>query len=67
MEVCVVKVVVDMDLCEGNAMCMGSAPEVFQVNGDKVTVVQQQPGDELRHKVEDAVRACPTQALSLED
>ena len=28
------KVVVDFDVCESNAVCMGIAPEVFEVRDD---------------------------------
>ena len=46
------KVVVDFDLCESNAICMGIAPEVFEVRDDDfLYVLQEEPGDELRPKV----------------
>lgn len=61
------RVLVDRDTCEGNAMCMGVAPEVFELADDgKVTIRDESPAEEMRAKMEDAVRACPTQALSLE-
>ena len=61
-------VVVDYDLCESNAVCMGLAPEVFEVRDDNfLYVLQDEPGEELRAKVEEAVRVCPTQAISLAD
>ena len=62
------KVVVDFDLCESNAICMGIAPEVFEVRDDDfLYVLQEEPGPELRPKVEDAVRRCPKQAIAIED
>jgi ferredoxin len=62
------KVVVDFDLCESNAICMGVAPEVFEVRDDNfLYVLQENPPDELRGKVEDAVRQCPRQAISIDD
>jgi ferredoxin len=62
-----VKVVVDYDLCESNAICMGIAPEVFEVrDDDNLYVLQEEPPEELRVKVEEAVRRCPKQAISLE-
>jgi len=61
------KVVVDVKVCEGNAVCMGLAPGVFDVQGDeKAHVIDDHPSEQLRAKVEEAVRACPTQAISLE-
>ncbi len=62
------KVVVDFDLCESNAICMGVAPEVFEVRDDDfLYVLQEHPGDELRPQVEEAVRRCPKQAIAIED
>jgi len=62
------KVVVDFDLCESNAICMGVAPEVFEVRDDDfLYVLQEHPGEELRGKVEEAVQRCPKQAISIED
>ncbi len=60
------KVVVDFDLCESNAICMGIAPEVFEVRDDDfLYVLQEHPPEELRPKVEEAVRRCPKQAISI--
>ena len=60
------RVVVDYDRCESNGLCMAAAPEVFEVDDDdNLVVLQEQPAEELRAKVEDAVRRCPKQALSL--
>lgn len=61
------KVVVDYDLCESNAVCMAVAPEVFEVRDDDfLYLLQEEPSEELRSKVEEAVRRCPKQALTLE-
>ncbi len=60
------KVVVDYDLCESNAICMGLAPTVFEVRDDDfLYVLDEHPPEELRPKVEAAVRSCPKQAISL--
>jgi ferredoxin len=62
------KVVVDFDLCESNAICMGIAPEVFEVRDDNfLYILQENPPDDLRGKVEEAVRDCPRQAISIEE
>ena len=62
----VMKVVVDFDLCEANAVCMDVCPECFRVeDDDTLTVLVESPGEELRGKVEEAVRLCPRQAISL--
>ncbi len=62
------RVVVDYDLCESNAICMGVAPEVFEVDDDdNLNLLQEEPPEDLRPKVEEAVRRCPKQALSIQD
>ncbi len=61
------RVVVDYDLCESNALCMAAAPEVFEVREDDfLYVLQEEPSEELRGKVEEAARRCPKQAISIE-
>jgi ferredoxin len=60
------RVVVDYDKCKSNALCMAAAPEVFEVRDDNfLYVLQDEPDAALRGKVEEAVRVCPTQAISL--
>lgn len=60
------KVVVNRDRCEANAVCMRRAPEVFKVDDeDKLHILIENPPEALRTKVETAVRFCPRQALSL--
>jgi ferredoxin len=62
------RVVVDYDLCESNAVCMGIAPEVFEVrDDDNLYLLQEEPDESLRPKMEEAVRRCPKQAISIED
>ena len=62
------KVVVNFDVCESNALCMEAAPEVFEVRDDDfLYVLDENPSEALRAKVEEAVRRCPKQAITLED
>jgi ferredoxin len=62
------RVVVDFDRCESNALCMGAAPEVFEVRDDDfLYVLDETPPEPLRAKVEDAARLCPKQAITIED
>ena len=62
-----VKVVVNFDVCESNALCMEAAPEVFEVRDDDfLYVLMEEPPESLRAKVEEAVRRCPKQAITLE-
>ncbi|HZR80717.1 MAG TPA: ferredoxin [Candidatus Binatia bacterium] len=60
------KVVVDFDKCNSNAVCQVAAPEVFEVREDNfLYVLQENPPESLRAKVQAAVRGCPTKAISI--
>ncbi|MBX6383529.1 MAG: ferredoxin [Microbispora sp.] len=62
------KIEVDYDVCEANAVCMGLAPEVFEVDDDdNLHVLMPEPPAELLDRVRHAVRSCPKAALSLKE
>ncbi|MFD7368947.1 ferredoxin [Nocardiopsis alba] len=62
------RVEVDFDLCESNALCMGEAPEVFEVRDDDfLYLLTEELAPELREKVRRAVRLCPRQAITTRD
>jgi ferredoxin len=62
------RVVVDTNLCESNALCMGVAPDVFELGDDDLLyILDERPGDDARALVETAIRLCPKQAISLEE
>ena len=42
------KVIVDYELCEANALCIEAAPEVFELDGDdKLHLLQEHPPESL--------------------
>ncbi len=60
------RVKVDFDLCEANALCMEVCPEVFRVDeDDNLHILVEQPGEELRTKLKEAEAICPRQAISI--
>ncbi len=60
------RIAVDRDRCVGSGACEMIAPAVFEVRDDgMVAVLLPHPGGEEAAAVEEAVRACPTQALDL--
>jgi len=62
------RVIVDLYQCESNALCTGIAPEVFEIDDDdSLHLLNDHPSEELRARVEAAVRACPKQAIAIED
>lgn len=59
---------VDLDLCQGHAMCELEAPDYFKVpRRGKVEILDSQPPEDARDEVERAVDMCPTQALFIEE
>ncbi len=60
------RVVVDYDLCESNAVCMGILPEVFEVRDDDfLYVLNDHPDERYRDRLMECVRSCPKQAISV--
>jgi ferredoxin len=61
------KVIVDRSLCQGHAQCEDAAAEVFEVGEDALVHLRMEnPPDELRSKVEDAIRWCPVEAIRVD-
>lgn len=61
------KVIVDRQRCDGNGVCMGIAPEVFDVDDDLyLHIAENIPEDpELRARVRQSITSCPILALKL--
>ena len=60
------RVVTDLDLCQGHAVCMGEVPEVFRVSGlGRVELLDERPPVALRARVELAEKFCPTRAIRI--
>jgi ferredoxin len=61
------KIKVDFDLCESNALCEGIAPDVFEVDDDDYLQLKtDETTDENLERVQRAVASCPRAAISLE-
>ncbi|WP_067806425.1 ferredoxin [Actinomadura formosensis] len=62
------KVSVDPLVCEANAVCVGLAPEIFDLNDDdELQILLPDVPPELQDRVRHAVRSCPKAALTLEE
>ncbi len=62
------KIVVDYDLCESNAICTQIMPDVFEVRDDDfLYVLDESPGQEHRSEIDECVNRCPKQAISVQD
>jgi len=62
------KVKVDFDLCESNALCESLAPEVFEIDDDDYLQLLKEDLDEGDvEPVRRAVASCPRAAISLDE
>ncbi|MCV7280523.1 ferredoxin [Mycolicibacterium flavescens] len=62
------RIEVDLDLCQGHAMCELEAPDYFTVpKRGKVEILDAEPPDDARDEVQNAVDMCPTHALTIRE
>lgn len=63
------KIRVDENRCEGQAVCVGLAPKVFELGDDDeiVRVVVDEVPEELQPRARKAVAKCPMAALEIEE
>ena len=60
------RIVVNPVLCQSHGACAEEAPEVFEVEGAQtVRVKRPEPSADQLDAVKDAIKYCPTGALSL--
>ncbi len=59
----------DRDVCIGSGQCVLTEPAVFDQSEEDglVLLLTDRPGEEAAGPVRQAVRLCPSQALSVED
>ena len=57
---------VDMNRCETHAQCVFAAPEVFALDVNDELLYEPLPVAQVREAVEEAARACPVQAITLD-
>lgn len=60
------RVRVDLVRCDAHGECTMAAPEVFSLDDDDLLHFDVAPDPSLRPKLERAVRACPTQAVTID-
>lgn len=63
------KVTVDMERCDSNGVCVGLAPEVFDIDDDMILHLRDAnpAGRELQARVREAVVLCPAAAISVSE
>lgn len=62
------KIKADFDLCESNGVCVGMAPDVFDLDDDDYLVIlEADVPEDRREEMRQVVGSCPKSALSIED
>jgi len=59
-----VRVVVDLNRCQGYAQCVYAAPRHFVLHGREALVYDTAPDDADRAAIERAAQACPVRAIT---
>jgi ferredoxin len=63
-----VHVEVDRDRCEGNAVCLGIAPDLFDLDDEDYAVVKVDPvPSDQEELAEQSIQECPRAALIRRD
>ncbi|MDH3030655.1 ferredoxin [Methylobacterium fujisawaense] len=60
------RVVVDLNRCQGYAQCRYAAPEHFELHGHEILFYDSAPPDAKRSQIERAQQACPVRAIESE-
>jgi ferredoxin len=60
------RIIVDLNRCQGYAQCVFLAHEVFTLGGEEALTYEPNPDDERRLQVERAAAACPVQAIVID-
>jgi ferredoxin len=62
------RVEVDRDRCEGNAVCLGIAPDLFDLDDEDYAVIKADPVPDGQEDVaEQSIAECPRAALIRKD
>lgn len=60
------KVTVDLDVCQDHGQCVFAAPDVFMLDANGRLAYAESPDEALRADAEDAADVCPLQAIRVE-
>ncbi len=62
----VLRVVVNLNRCQGYAQCCYAAPDAFTLRGHEILFYDPAPPAGQRSEIERAVQACPVRAISVQ-
>ncbi|WP_351222931.1 ferredoxin [Streptomyces sp. NPDC002133] len=60
------RLVVDLNRCQGYAQCAFLAPDVFEMHGEESLLYNPRADEAHRDEVAQAVAACPVQAILMD-
>ena len=60
------RIVVDLNRCQGYAQCFFLAPDVFKLGGEEALLYDLKPDDSQHEQILRAAAACPVQAIPVE-
>jgi ferredoxin len=60
------RLILDLNRCQGYAQCAFLAPDVFEMRGNEAVHCDPNPDDAQRLRVLRAAAACPVQAIKVE-
>jgi ferredoxin len=60
------RIVVDLNRCQGYAQCVFLAPDAFELRGNEALHYDPNPDDAERLRISRAAAACPVQAIVVE-
>ena len=62
-----IKVHVNLDLCQSHGECVSAAPGVFELGDDDLLRWEEEVDEARRAELEEAVNVCPMMAIRLEE
>jgi ferredoxin len=60
------RIVIDLNRCQGYAQCVPLAPDVLKLHGEEAVMYDPNPDDSQRQRVLRAAASCPVQAIMLD-
>ena len=61
------KAKVNSGLCSGTGLCQDMCPEVFELKSGVSTVIVDKVPSDAEQSCREAMQACPTEAISIEE
>jgi ferredoxin len=60
------RIVIDLNRCQGYAQCIPLAPDVLHLHGEEAVMYDPNPDDSQRQRVLRAAASCPVQAIMVD-